>query len=190
MEIEIKKLSEKTLKDFLFFFDELAFCDNPEWAGCYCYFYYIADNDQWFRRTKEQNRKDAEKSILAGKMNGYLAYHNDKPVGWCNADDFNSYSRLINNPDIIRIPNEKAGAVTCFLIEKNYRRKGIAGTLLQYLTNDFIKRNYDFIEAYPLKEGKTEADYYHGPLSLYLTYGFEIFQELEDLYIVRKNLQK
>ena len=40
MNIAIKALSLDLIDDFLYFFDEIAFTDNPEWSGCYCVFYH------------------------------------------------------------------------------------------------------------------------------------------------------
>jgi len=39
MNINIKKLSPQFIEDYLYFFDHRAFCNHPEWAGCYCMFY-------------------------------------------------------------------------------------------------------------------------------------------------------
>ena len=36
--IVIKRLSPNLLDDFLYFFDDIAFRDNPEWSHCYCRF--------------------------------------------------------------------------------------------------------------------------------------------------------
>ena len=41
MSVIIKSLGPELTDDFLYFFDNLAFSDNPEWAGCYCHFYHF-----------------------------------------------------------------------------------------------------------------------------------------------------
>lgn len=91
--LQIKKLSADLLKDWLYFFDHVAFCDNGEWEGCYCMCYH------WNERLNRQrnwncsrvdapyNRQCAIDYILKEKMKGYLAYENEKVVGWCNAND-------------------------------------------------------------------------------------------------------
>jgi len=54
MDISIKALSADLLKDFLFFFDNMVFIENPDWSGCYCFsFHFIGTNDQWNR---DENR--------------------------------------------------------------------------------------------------------------------------------------
>ena len=37
MAIAIQPLTKDLLPDWLDFFDNIAFADNPEWADCYCY---------------------------------------------------------------------------------------------------------------------------------------------------------
>jgi len=54
MHISIKPLSVDLLNDFLFFFDNIVFTENPDWSKCYCYsFHFIGTDDQW---NKEDNR--------------------------------------------------------------------------------------------------------------------------------------
>ena len=41
MEITIKPLSSDPIADYLSFFYEKHFTDNPDWSKCYCYFCHI-----------------------------------------------------------------------------------------------------------------------------------------------------
>jgi len=38
--IDVRPLSQDLFGDYLRFFDDKAFTDNPRWAFCYCYFPY------------------------------------------------------------------------------------------------------------------------------------------------------
>lgn len=52
MKLTIKPLKKELIDDYLFFFDHRAFCNNPDWAACYCMFYqYKATLDTWEKRT-------------------------------------------------------------------------------------------------------------------------------------------
>ena len=65
MVVEIKALKPALLDDFLHFFDDIGFVDNPGWSVCYCQFYQNAlTNKEWGRCTKEQNRKAAIKAEI------------------------------------------------------------------------------------------------------------------------------
>jgi hypothetical protein len=89
VDITIKPLTPNLVKDFLFFFDNMVFTENPHWSKCYCFsFHFTGTQEQW---TKEKNRSSAIKFINEKKMTGYLAYSDDKPVGWCNANNRLNY---------------------------------------------------------------------------------------------------
>ncbi|MGE5494921.1 MAG: GNAT family N-acetyltransferase [Burkholderiales bacterium] len=183
MELVIKPLSPELADDFLAFFDGPAFSDNPDWAGCYCCFFYI-DSSEWLARTPSMNREYAKRAIESGRMRGYIAYLGGEAVGWVNAGPRENYMRHIRQGE------PGVCSVVCFTIAHAYRGKGIATRLLQAVI-DSAKGKYDYIEAYPLKGEQTCAMHYHGPLDMYLKAGFEIADEFdipeenEEFYVVR-----
>jgi len=61
--------------------------------------------------------------------------------------------------------------------------------LLEFIFNTFKERNFDYLEAYPRKNVKSDAHNYKGPLKMYENDGFSIFKEFKDFYIVRKRLK-
>lgn len=188
MELSIKSLSPEILKDFLYFFDHLAFTDNPHWASCYCYCYHAnCSSEEWKARTGEQNRQASSQLILEGKMHGFIAYEDNMPIAWCHADLKNNIAGLWDLEEVPSSP-EKTGAIVCFIVAPNHRRKGIATRLLQHVCQDFKEKGYSFIEAYPSAEGSKDSENYHGPLTMYLNCGFERVDPLEGLSVVRKRL--
>ena len=71
MELIVKKLTPDILEDFLNFFDNIAFTDNPDWAGCYCHHYHFPGTmEQWRETTNEQNRNATIQLIIDKKMTG------------------------------------------------------------------------------------------------------------------------
>ena len=186
MTVEIKKFSEESIDDFLAFFDERAFCNNPDWAGCYCRFYYNADDSAWEAATAAQNREAAVTEIKSGSMNGYLAYLDDRPVGWCNADSLASYPRIMHENAITPEAAAGSAAVVCFIVDPDFRRMGVAAALLERVCSDFKTDGVSRIEAYPRKDSDDDAGNYHGPLAMYRRAGFEIVSDEGEYYIVRK----
>jgi len=182
MNIEVRALCPERTEDFLSFFDNAAFTDNPDWSGCYCSFFYFCD-EEFENRTGADNREFAKQAIKEADMNGYLAYADNKPVGWINADSKKSYKRLPKTQ-----ADEKVYSVVCFTIAPGYRRQGIAGMLLSAAIEGAQKKGYTCVEAYPVKDAKTDAHNYHGPLELYKRTGFEIVSETEDAWVIRKSL--
>jgi len=187
MDISIKSLSPELLEDYLYFFDNMEFTENPDWSKCYCFsFHFTGADEEW---TKKANRAAVIKYINDGKLRGYLAYSNNKPVGWCNVNDRSNYVRLTINPDFVKEKNGKVCSIVCFLISPDYRRKGIAEKILQQICTDYSVKNYDYIEAYPRKGELSCEGHFVGPLNMYEKYNFKIEKEDESQFIVRKKLK-
>lgn len=187
MDIIIKPLTPDLLKDYLFFFDNIVFTDNPDWSICYCFSYhFIGTNKQW---NKEENRSSAIRYIKEGKMLGYLAYSGDRPVGWCNANNRLCYERLLKYYDLIDNAEDKVCSIVCFLMDPDYRRKGIAQKIIEQICIDYSKQKYDYIEAYPGKGKLSCEGHFKGPLELYEKFDFTIEKEYDDYYVVRKKLK-
>ncbi len=184
--IEIRVLAPELLHDFLDFFDSVRFKDHPDWSDCYCHSYHFEGSaEQWNRKN---NRAAVIRMISARQMHGYLAYHQDSPVGWCNVNNRNNYQRMIQFKDLIIPDRDKTASIVCFLVQSGYRRQGIATRFLERIENDFRAGGYDWLEAYPGKGDRSEEEHYTGPPALYLSREFEIIRESENYYLVRKSL--
>ena len=126
---------------------------------------------------------------------GYLAYHDDKAVGWCNAntksDCLNCISWLMFMKDVPtgeEEPEAKIKSIFCYVVAPEMKRKGIATKLLERVVQDAAEEGFGFVEAYPKKQFvSTESDFM-GPLEMYMKAGFEVYEELEDMVVVRKKI--
>ena len=186
MEIQIKPLSPELLDDYLEFFDNAIFTDNPEWSKCYCYSYHFTGtSEQWNR---EQNRKAVIDLINKNYLRGYLAYDGTVPIGWCNANDRQNFQSLSRHYDLPEKPAGKICSIVCFVVHPDYRRKGVAQRILEQISKDYSTRDYDCIEAYPAKGNQSCEGHYRGPLALYNKSGFIKIDEQENNFIVRKDL--
>jgi ribosomal protein S18 acetylase RimI-like enzyme len=189
MEIIVKPLSSKLIEDFLNFFDNVAFTDNPDWSGCYCQFYHFPGSiKEWKKTTKEQNRSASEKLILEEKMKGFLAYVNNQPIGWCNVNNKEVYSNIPSEDESEEDTKDKIASIVCFVISPNYRRKGIARLLLQKAIINLKENGFKWLESYPRKGDLSNAHSYHGPVSLYSSEGFFVVKETEDFMVMQKDL--
>ena len=80
----IRELSPELLTDYLRFFDQDAFADNPRWASCYCHFNHAPHHlKNWEARTVDENRAAVSQLIRDRRMHGYLAYLGGTPMGRC-----------------------------------------------------------------------------------------------------------
>ncbi len=186
LDIQIKSLTPDILEDFLYFFDKVGFTDNPDWAICYCHFYHFAgSNKQFNKRTAEQNRKASKELILSGKMNGFIAYLDEKPIGWCNVNKKENYAKIPYEEE----SEAKIASLICFVVAPSHRKQGVAKQLLIYACSSSKEKGYDLIEVYPRKGEKlSDAHSYRGPFSLYTSEGFSIYKEFKDYYVMRKKL--
>ena len=122
-------------------------------------------------------------------LTGYLAFDNDKPVGWCNANNRLNFQRLLKDYDYIDNPKDKVCSVVCFLIHPDYRRQGIAQQLLEEVINDSNGKDYDYLEAYPMKSESSCEGNFKGPFELYKRFDFKINKEYDNYYVMRKSMK-
>src|SRR3712207_716032 len=98
---EVRPLTPERLADFLAYFDQDAFMDNPEWSSCYCFYYHFSGSSQeWNARAAAENRADKSALIERGEARGYLAYADGKPVGWCHAAPRPTLPGLDRSPEL------------------------------------------------------------------------------------------
>ncbi|MGB4658977.1 MAG: GNAT family N-acetyltransferase [Mobilitalea sp.] len=198
MNLEIKKLSPELTEDYLYFFDNIAFTDNEEWAGCYCVDYQLTDTLKAERDNynapngTSYNRDLAFQYIENNLLQGYLAYADGSVVGWCNANDKSSYPVLSkeNRPELWEdfTPSSKVKTIVCFTIAPNMRRQGISTQLLNRVCKDASSEGYTYVEAYPETDPTNMQRHYHGPSTIYARNGFSTYKELGSESIVRKYL--
>ena len=187
MNIEIKPLTKDLKDDYLFFFDNIIFQENPDRSKCYCYdYHFLGDVDTC---TREASRSAVINLINENKLRGYLVFDNDKPIGWCNANNRLNYQRLLRDYDYVDNPDDKVCSIVCFLIHPDYRRQGIAKKILEKIITDYTDTDYDYFEAYPKKEASSCEGNFKGPLELYKKYDFKINKEYDNYYVVRKKLK-
>jgi len=145
--------------------------------------------EQWGECTKEHNRNATEQLIKKGIMTGLLAFVNNEPVGWCNVNSKDVYEKSPIDSEPEDTPEGKTASVVCFLIAPTYRKKGITRKLLAHAIKILGEKGYNWIEAYPRKEGDlSDAHSYHGPASLFSSEGFSAVTEAEHFLLMRKAL--
>ncbi len=175
--LAIRPLSEATLADFLRFFDGPAFADNPDWAGCFCFFpYHDPSTGSWSERTADENRSAMIDAIRSGAARGFLAYDGDRVVGWCNAAPRAAYPTLRDLPGDATLQ----GATPCFVIDPGRRREGIAGLLLEAACTALAEAGVRSMGAAPNEKAGRDAHNARGPVRLYEHAGYEKLQTLPD----------
>ncbi len=187
-EVTIQPLTPDRQQDFLDYFDRDAFVDNPGWASCYCYYYrFPGTQEEWNRRTSEDNRPAQAAAIASGEATGFLAYADGTVVAWCHAAPRGDLPLL--DTGATEADGERIAAVVCFNVAPKYRRQGLAAKLLRAACDEFAERGFTIMEGYAPAEFKSTAQAYHGPLSMYLAAGFEAIREEGPYTVVRRRLR-
>ena len=192
--ITIRRLTPELCKDWITFFDDIAFQDHGDWAFCYCLEGHLDRKTQEEWTNPEERREKAIQLINDGTMQGYLAYMGREIVGWCNVNDRGNYRYLTEMfHEIGYTPEEsdnvKVKTIFCFLIAPEYRGRGIAQGLLGRVCEDAAKEGYTAVEAYPFADKGFEYQY-HGTYSMYQRNGFLEAADLQYVKVMRKTLRQ
>jgi len=186
MDIEIKPLTKDLKDDYLYLFDNMIHKENPDWSKCYCNDYHFLGDVETC--TRENSREMIINRINVNELQGYLVFENNKPIGWCNANNRLNYQRLLRDFDLIDNPEDKVCSVVCFLIHPDYRRQGVSQKILEKIIVDYSNTDYGYLEAYPRK-GKSGENNFKGPMELYKRNDFQVHKEYDNYYVMRKKLK-
>lgn len=193
LEIEIKRLSPELADDYVHFFDITPHDHYVDAHKCYCVCWCADDYEGKDFSTAQKRRAAAHQYVQQGIIQGYLAYCNGKPIGWCNAntkaDCLKCCSWRMFMKDVPVKVCERIKSVFCFVIAPQYQRQGIASTLLARVIKDAKKDGFDAVEAYPNKSFSSVASDFMGPSGMYEKLGFSIISELDQKVIMRKKLR-
>lgn len=190
MDIRIEKVKEGMGQTFADYFNNLDFSHEPHWAGCYCRFYFTGagfsetDLSEWQARSGENNKNEAIDEIDNGSMSGFLAFDEDKCIGWLNANDWKALKRLHEYVSDT-VGDKKVGITICYVIHPEYRNRGVATALLKGAIDDFRKQGYDAVLALPVYSKDFSPKLYRGTISMYEKFGFKRLDEFGDLGDVR-----
>ncbi len=186
-EIEIRPLSPDLADEYLAFFDNDAFSDNPAWASCYCLGYEMNLRPrEWEDRTAAENRAEKERRIKAAESTGVLAFDGARVVGWCHAAPRASLPLLDRTPGFES--DDRTGAIVCFVVPPQYRGQGLSRRLLDGACDLLRAKGFVWLDVYPPQQASTAAGSYHGSRKMYEAAGFEHVRDAGRYAVMRKAL--
>lgn len=187
LSVDVHPVTVERLKDFLSFFEGEELRSLPQEAGCYCIWDHSPQPEgELLRRPALLNRFEKLRLFRQGRAHGLLAYHQGRPVGWCNAGP------LAHLPHL-RVPYRPpdagvVGAVVCFLVAPAYRGQGVARALLEGACSMLRGMGLSFAEGYPLKEPRSPGETFRGTPELFREAGFQVVAEVEGHLVMRRPL--
>jgi GNAT superfamily N-acetyltransferase len=175
-----KELSKKTWPAL-----EKLFAPKSGWNHCWCVHFHRPrplSKGEWLPTRAQRavrNRQEQRRLIEKGCSHGILVYENKQPVGWCQYGLQEELPRIDNNRNYRRLapphPAGKLWRITCFVVRKEHRRRGIAGAALKAALASIRKQGGGLVEAYPVAnwEGQSFGNMStHGTVSMFEKAGF------------------
>lgn len=196
MNIEIRKLTPQDVDEYMEFFEQTPHDDNIPEHKCFCECWCSADHRFGTGIPTLSERKNmAIDYVKTGKIKGYLAYFENRIVGWCNANTKNDCLNCIGwyrfMPQVNELEineNEKIKSIYCFLVHPEMQRKGIACKLLEFAIEDAKSEGFDCVEVYPEKDDTDELKHFMGFVDMYRNMGFVVYAETDYKLVMRKQL--
>ena len=122
----------------------------------------------------EPNRRSLRTGLADGREFGVLAYEGETVVGWAALAPRAEYSRLDRSPVTKRVDDAPVWSVTCFVVRKGHRGRGVASALLAGAEARARALGAAVLEGYPVAtEGRLgDTDAWHGLESMFAKAGF------------------
>jgi ribosomal protein S18 acetylase RimI-like enzyme len=146
--------------------------------GCWCMFYRRSGSRGPLPKgtTEAQANRAALKALVdSGEPPGLIGYHGKVPVGWVSIGPRDDYAKLRRSPVMKPVDDLPVWSIICFVVPSQYRRQGVARSLLAGAIAYAKERGATLLEAYPVDKPARSSDdaMWFGAKSMYDAVGFE-----------------
>lgn len=162
-------------------------------GGCWC---------MLWRKSKKQmdadmgaaNRKSMGEIFESSAQPGLVARYEGSVVGWIQVDRRDAFPRLKSSRVLKPVDDREVWSVSCFFIDKKYRRQGLSRRLLDAAC-DWAKNNgASCLEGYPIDTPKAKYPPVYawtGFVGAFKSAGFvEVARRSDTRPIMRKELSQ
>lgn len=154
-------------------------------VGCQC-IWPIVRNRVWQTTTPEQRRDMLRDEIASGPPPGLIAYADGEAAGWVRVGPRTVQQRILHTRAIVSattepLDDESVWAVTCFVVRREHRGRGLTARLLASALDYARESGARLVEAYPVDTSTgshRSNDLYHGTATTFLAAGFERGRDL------------
>jgi ribosomal protein S18 acetylase RimI-like enzyme len=144
-------------------------------SGCWCMWWRLS-SAEWKARGADARRDALADLVAADCAPGLLAYVEDEPIGWAAVAPREEYPRLDRSQKLGRVDEQPVWSVTCFAVDRRYRRQGVAEALLRAALAHAAERGASVVEGYPIDTDggrRQSGDLFTGTLAMFRRAGFE-----------------
>jgi GNAT superfamily N-acetyltransferase len=146
--LKFHPLTEARWPDFEKLFGPRGAC-----GGCWCMWWRLKRAD--YERQKGDGNKRAIKALVkAREVPGLLAYDGGRAVAWCALAPREQYPVLERSRILKPVDEKPVWSITCFFVEKNYRKKGVTVELLRAAITYVKQQGGKIVEGYPVEPKK------------------------------------
>ncbi|MFS0894118.1 GNAT family N-acetyltransferase [Microbacterium sp. 179-I 3D3 NHS] len=157
-----------------------ALTGGGDGASCQC-IWPVLTNKEWEETTTPQRTDMLRAEIAEGPPPGIIAYVDGEAAGWIRIGPRTKQARLPRTRLIAAattepFDDESVWAVTCFVVRREHRGKGLNAELLRAAVDYATRSGARVIEGYPIDtrgERKKANNLFHGTLRTFLAAGFE-----------------
>lgn len=123
---------------------------NGACGGCWCMLWRLPRKS--FDAGKGAGNRAAMRALVdAGVQPGILGYLNQQPVAWCSVGPRADFSGLERSRILKPIDAVPVWSLTCLFIEKNARRQGLSGKMIEAAAQFARSQGATVLEAYPVE---------------------------------------
>lgn len=157
---------------------ETVFRTPGDPAGCWCQWFRVPRSG--FEKLSVGDRSERLHQQVRDGSPGVIAWIDGEPAGWAAVEPYTAYPNLARSPITKRIEGDPSDpwAVTCFVVRTEFRRQGVARSLLDGAIEHARAQGAEVLEGYPVdpevRPTISTAERYHGTVSLFRDGGFEV----------------
>ena len=157
MRIDFRPVSAENLDDLERFSRE-----HGKFRYCSCMRWRMTSSE--FGRSGKASRIEAlREEVVGGRPVGVLAYADGIPVGWCSIGPRGGFRGLERYRKLARFDDAAVWSVTCFFIDRHYRRMGLTVELLKAAVRHAGDCGARVVEGYPVDPTATSYTYMGSP---------------------------
>lgn len=125
--------------------------------GCWCQ-YWRQSAGAYSRGDHPSGREMLRAQLAEQPPPGILAYVDGEVAGWVGFGTRPALERLVRSRTIPAVDEQPVWSVVCFLIRVGYRRRGVAGALLDAVIDLARQSGAPGVEAYPVDPEGSRVD--------------------------------
>ncbi len=156
-DVEFRPVTQANLADLERF--SLA---HGKFRYCSCMRWRMTSTE--FGRSGKAKRIEALRDeVVNGRSTGVLAYADGVPVGWCSLGPREEFRGLERYRKLARIDDAAVWSITCFFVDRRYRRRGLTVELLKAAVRYAGDNGARVVEGYPVDPTAASYTYMGSP---------------------------